>query len=567
MDRRVLAAIVLMMVIAILPAVLLRRPPRPVGGDSARVAPRAQAPLPPPPPIALLLDTLAASPARVIRVTSPLYTYAISTRGGLLAEATLHRYRSMAPGERGDTLQILPPASDLLGLRVVAGGDTLQLREWDFSPSVDTLVVTAGGGPLTLTAARGNVGVTIQYRFEPDEYRIMVDGQITGIGPNGGALLVGLGPGLRNTESDSIDHQRNLGVVTKARGETDLTRYSSLDYGQVTELSGPFEWVAVKSKYFVTALFAIDTLETTYVGRLAGVRARPLEERKQLAQAEVLASLPVPAAGTFRFTLYAGPMEYPRLRGMGHDFYDVNPYGWPGLRTIIRPVAVAARWLLVVMHDALGIAYGLGLVLFGILVRVVLWPLNQKAMRASMQMQAIQPLVKDVQARYKDDPQRVQQEMFKLYKEYKVNPFGGCWPMLLPMPVLFALFFVFQNTIELRGAPFLWLVDLSRPDPYYVIPVLMGLSMYLVSKIGQMGMEANPQMKMMLYVMPAMMTVLFLNFPSGLNLYYAVQNLASIPQQFLLAKERQKVNPRPPAAPPPSLAPAKSSGKSSGKKR
>ncbi|MGH7753360.1 MAG: YidC/Oxa1 family membrane protein insertase, partial [Gemmatimonadales bacterium] len=238
----------------------------------------------------------------------------------------------------------------------------------------------------------------------------------------------------------------------------------------------------------------------------------------------------------------------------------VNPYGWPGFRTIIRPVAVAARWLLVAMHDALGIAYGLGLVFFGILVRVVLWPLNQKAMRASMQMQAIQPLVKDVQARYKDDPQRVQQEMFKLYKEYKVNPFGGCWPMLLPMPVLFALFFVFQNTIELRGAPFLWLADLSRPDPYYVIPVLMGLSMYLVSKIGQMGMEANPQMKMMLYVMPAMMTVLFLNFPSGLNLYYAVQNLASIPQQFLLAKERLKLNPRPPA-PPPSLAPAKSSGK------
>lgn len=561
MDRRVLAAIGLMMVIAILPAVLLRRPPRPVGGDSARVAPRAQAPLPPPPPppIAVPLDTAAAAPARVIRVTSPLFTYGISTRGGLLVEAKLHRYRSMAPGERGDTLQILPDASDLLGLRVVAGDDTLQLREWDFSPSVDTLVVTAGGAPLTLTAARGNLGVTIRYRLEPNDYRILVDGQITGVGPNGGTLLVGLGPGLRNTESDSVDHQRNLGIVTKARGETEVTRYSSLERGRVTELSGPFEWVAVKSKYFVTALFAIDTLETAYVGRLAGVRARPLDERKQLAQAEVLASLPVAAVGTFRFTLYAGPMEYPRLRALGHDFYDVNPYGWPGFRTVIRPVAVAARWLLVVMHDALGIAYGLGLVLFGILVRLVLWPLNQKAMRASMQMQAIQPLVKDVQARYKDDPQRSQQEMFKLYKEYKVNPFGGCWPMLLPMPVLFALFFVFQNTIELRGAPFLWLSDLSRPDPYYVIPVLMGLSMYLVSKIGQLGMEANPQMKMMLYVMPAMMTVLFLNFPSGLNLYYAVQNLASIPQQFLLAKERQKVNPRPPVPPP--LARAKSSGK------
>jgi YidC/Oxa1 family membrane protein insertase len=130
--------------------------------------------------------------------------------------------------------------------------------------------------------------------------------------------------------------------------------------------------------------------------------------------------------------------------------------------------------------------------------------------------------------------------MFKLYKEHGVNPLGGCWPMLLPMPVLFALFFVFQNTIELRGASFLWLPDLSRPDPLYIIPVLMGLSMFGLSKVGQMGMEPNPQMKMMLYVMPAMMTFLFLNFASGLNLYYAVSNIASIPQQWLLARERQK---------------------------
>ena len=232
-------------------------------------------------------------------------------------------------------------------------------------------------------------------------------------------------------------------------------------------------------------------------------------------------------------------MEYPRLKGMGHDFYDVNPYGWPGFRTIIRPVAVGARWLLVKMYD-MGIAYGVGLVLFGILVRLALWPLNQKGMRSAMAMQAVQPLMKDLQERHKNDPQRLQQEMFKLYKEHKVNPFGGCWPMLIPMPILFALFFVFQNTIELRGAPFLWITDLSRADPLYIIPVLMGASMYLVSKIGQMGMEPTPQMKTMLYLMPVMMTVMFLTFASGLNLYYTVQNIASIPQQWLIAKERQK---------------------------
>ena len=130
--------------------------------------------------------------------------------------------------------------------------------------------------------------------------------------------------------------------------------------------------------------------------------------------------------------------------------------------------------------------------------------------------------------------------MFKLYKEHKVNPLGGCWPMLLPMPVLFALFFVFQNAIELRGASFLWLPDLSRPDPLYIIPVLMGASMYFLTKVGQMGMEPNPQMKMMLYMMPLMMTGMFLFFPSGLNLYYTVSNIASIPQQWLLGRERMK---------------------------
>jgi YidC/Oxa1 family membrane protein insertase len=152
----------------------------------------------------------------------------------------------------------------------------------------------------------------------------------------------------------------------------------------------------------------------------------------------------------------------------------------------------------------------------------------------------VQRLMKEIQDKYKNDPQRLQQEMFKLYKEHSVNPLGGCWPMLLPMPVLFALFFVFQNTIELRGASFLWLPDLSRPDPLYIIPLIMGLSMFGLSKVGQMGMPPNPQTKMMLYVMPVMMTFLFLNFASGLNLYYAVSNISSIPQQWMLARQRMK---------------------------
>lgn len=548
MDRRVLLAVVLMMAIAMLPAVLFKRPaPRPVrdttGPATVATPQAAQPPAPATIGPAVPADTMPAeAPEQIVRVTSPLFTYGLSTRGGRLVEATLARYQSMAPGESDQPAELVPDRSHLLGLRLVTGADTLSLSEWTFTPTTDTLSVAAPGESVTLTAARGEIGVEMTFRFTPENYLITVDGRVSGLGPNGGVLLIGLGPTLRNTESDSLLHQTELAIVTKGVAESEKTRFQSLDRDVTTEFNGPFDWVALKSKYFVTALFAVDSSSGTGTGRISGLRARPTDTRRRPAEADLQAGLPVTSAGTFRYALYAGPMEYPRLRGMGHDFYDVNPYGWPGFRTIIRPVAVAGRWLLVKMHD-LGIAYGWGLVLFGILVRVALWPLNQKAMRASIRMQAVQPLMKDLQDRYKNDPQKLQQEMFKLYKEHDVNPLGGCWPMLVPMPILFALFFVFQNTIELRGAPFLWLADLSRPDPLYIIPVLMGLSMYLVSKIGQMGMTPTPQMKMMLYVMPVMLTVMFVNFASGLNLYYAVQNLASVPQQWLIARERMKTAP------------------------
>jgi YidC/Oxa1 family membrane protein insertase len=121
-----------------------------------------------------------------------------------------------------------------------------------------------------------------------------------------------------------------------------------------------------------------------------------------------------------------------------------------------------------------------------------------------------------------------------------LSPLAGCLPLFLPMPVFFALFFVFQNTIEFRGVPFLWLADISLKDPFYIVPLIMGASMFLVSYIGLKNSPPNPQAKMMAWMMPVVMTVLFATFASGLNLYYAVQNIVAIPQQWLLANERAK---------------------------
>ena len=192
------------------------------------------------------------------------------------------------------------------------------------------------------------------------------------------------------------------------------------------------------------------------------------------------------------------------------------------------------------------------LVIFGIAVRLLLWPLNQSAMRSSIKMQRLQPELMEVQKKYKNDPDKQREALVKLYAQHGMSPFSpvmGCLPMLLPMPVLFALFFVFQNTIEFRGVPFLWLPDISLKDPLYIMPILMGVTMFVLSWIGMRAAPPNPQTKMMSYMMPAVMTMVLLNFASGLNLYYAVQNVAALPQQWLLTRERMKAGPAPAPAP------------------
>lgn len=549
-DRRPLFAIALIMMIALVPSFFLKRPaprkPVAAADSSARPALTAapQAPVP-------VLDSapaaVAATPEDTVVVRTPLYRYAISTRGGRIVSSRFLHYKSMAVGDApaagtADTLELLPVGASLLDARLVNGADTLHLDRIVFTASTDSLTPGAGNDAVTLTGQSGAYAVTLTYRFSPDDFRIRVDGSVSNLGANGGTLLVGLGNGFRDTEKNVTEDHRERGIVTKLDG-TKLTRFMQLTPRQPTVLSGPFEWVAVKSKYFVVGLFAYDSTGTrNFTGRIGGVRALAGDTLPEKPiRADVAASLLVPANGQFSMTTYLGPMEYDRLNHMGHDFDDVNPYGWAWLRPVIRPIAVAIRDLFIWMHRAMGLGYGLVIVAFGILIRLILWPLNQKAMRSMTAMQAIQPQLTALQERHKEDPQRLQQEMFKLYKENNVNPFGGCWPMLLPYPMLVAVFFVLQNTIELRGVSFLWMPDLAQHDPLYIIPILMAVTMFAVSKIGMMGMPPNPQTKMMSWMMPVMMLFLFFRFASGLNLYYAVQNIVSIPQQWMIMKERRKL--------------------------
>jgi YidC/Oxa1 family membrane protein insertase len=298
-------------------------------------------------------------------------------------------------------------------------------------------------------------------------------------------------------------------------------------------------WVASKNKYFLLALIP------TRPGKpfSAAVFTRGLHEPKAVSSADALILQPLTQSGEFAFDLYSGPQEWRRLHQMGNNLEHVNPYG-SFLRPVVQPFATIVMQVVLWIHDRLKINYGWVLIIFGITIRILLWPLNQGAMRNSLKLQRIQPQLQEVQKKYKSNPEKLQTEMSKLYRDHGMSPFtplAGCLPMLIPMPVLFALYFVFQNTIEFRGVSFLWLPDLSQRDPFFILPALMGISMYVLSWISLRSGPPNPQAKTMAYIFPVMMVVFFWRLASGLNLYYAVQNLATLPQQWLIARERAKL--------------------------
>jgi YidC/Oxa1 family membrane protein insertase len=381
--------------------------------------------------------------------------------------------------------------------------------------------------------------VRLNYAFAPekvDEYLVHVTASVSNA-PAGSALLVELPRTLHSNEADTLDDLNHLAVSYRpTRGEVTSISFSKVDSAEVRTEPGPINWVATRNKYFLVAYRATKTPFSQF--RLQGAPRQGKVAPVLLARA----ALPLAADGTASFDMYAGPQKFERLARLGGDLDQVNPYaGW--LHGAVQPFATMVMRTLLWMKRTTQLNYGWVLVLFGIAVRLVLWPLNQGAMRTSMKMQRLQPELQAIQKKHKDDPKKQQEAIMKVYKDHGMSPLSpimGCLPMLLPMPVLFALYYVFQNTIEFRGVPFLWLPDISLADPYYITPLLMGVSMFVMSWIGMRNAPPNPQAKMMTIMMPVMLTVLFLNFASGLNLYYAIQNIAAIPQQWLLARERSK---------------------------
>jgi YidC/Oxa1 family membrane protein insertase len=480
------------------------------------------------------IPVVEASVADTMRVSSGLSDYRFTNFGAAPLSVDLKAYKALDGSKRDVTLE--SKSGRLVAYRLYLAGDTIDLNQVAFS---GTLAESdSERRVLTYTGAAANTQIIIRYSFSPDSYVVRVSGQVQNSLSNGGFVAIEMPTGLRSAEADSLDDQQHLAYAVKPqRDNARGIPFSKVDPGERRLEPGPITWVAAKNKYFIVgALTPTGGVPFAEVAITGGPRTG-----RRATEASAVAVAPI-RNGAFSFELYTGPQEWKRLLALGRGFENSNPYGG-FLQGVVQPFATIVMRILLWMRATLSLSYGWVLVIFGIAVRLLLWPLNQKAMRTSMKMSRLQPELAEIQKRYKADPQRMQSEIMRVYRDHGMSPFSslsGCLPMLLPMPILFALFFVFQNTIEFRGVPFLWLHDISLKDPYFIVPIIMGLSMFALSIIGMRNSPPNPQAKMMAYVLPVMMTVFFLNLASGLNLYYAVQNLTAIPQQWLIANERAK---------------------------
>jgi YidC/Oxa1 family membrane protein insertase len=317
------------------------------------------------------------------------------------------------------------------------------------------------------------------------------------------------------------------GGCSGSKSAAGLPRSATVDFlGQQT-------WVALKNRFFVTALASTTAANMGFSATVerdvsaASYRPKSVSAKVRLDAGD---------APSVTSVFYVGPKKQALLWDLGMK--DVMEFGmW---RWLCYPVV----WALNLFHGWLP-NYGIAIILLTVLVRVLFWPLTHKSTVGMKKMQEIQPLMKEIQEKYKDNPQRLQQETWALYKDKKVNPMSSCLPMLIQIPVFIALFNVLRSAVELRYAPFLWIADLSEPEALFaswfpfgglnILPILMAATMALQSALTPSAGDKNQQ-KMMMVFMPIMMLVMFYSFPSALSLYWTLSQVFSIVQMWLIRR-------------------------------
>ncbi len=496
---------------------------------------------------------LTGKPAQTVRVRGDKFDGLLSSRGAVITSWTLEGFTSWNGNPVNLVKQGTSGECDLLFY--TSDGKLINTKYLSYE------LVTKDFSDIDL---RGKDSVTVDFQLVVDDKRRIVKSFVFNnnsyafdvvyrfIGMEGVIsnyeYQIAWEHGLTYQERNSIDESNAAMAYSYSGGELTEIDASKFDEPAVKQnISGRVRWVATKNKYFGVAMIARDPeCQGAY---LEGTRMRMPDNG---AQETYTIGMKLPYFGkpveTSRITVFIGPLDFNIVKGFDVGLENIMSLGaaW-----IIRPIT---EYVMIPLFQFIHLVipnYGLVIIVFSLIMKVVLYPLTKTSMKSMRKMQALQPMMEELRAKYKEEPDKLNQQTMRLYQEYGVNPMGGCLPFILQLPILYALYSVFRSTLQLRQASFFWWIrDLSIPDvvaklpfaiPIFNITEISGLALFMgiTMFVQQKTTVTDPRQKSMVWMMPILMTLLFNSFPSGLNLYYLVFNLLSIGQQSWFNKKHK----------------------------
>lgn len=528
------------------------------GGDLQETQPSPVSSQTPAAPSIMDSDTafVAVDPdsAGTITVATPLFQITFSKAGGDIRSILLFEYQTA-----GRPVELLP--QNLLGAGMaklwLRGEDRdLALSQYRFEAYLSGVgTALPDGHRITVDSADGEAELVLRavgtdgdeisrtYRFFGDSYRIEAAVRFsTARFPFARQVAWDFGLGMASTEKNKLDDYQNFQASVRLGEETHKHKPSQFSDGKTDIYPGMVNWASLQTKYFTVALIPEKPLGGEVV----------VTGEKQTHRITTKVSLPATDArgyGEQKVTLYLGPLDFGILKSMGVGLEKNISMGWK----FFRPVSWVILWALIGLYRLIP-NYGVVIILISVFTKVLFYRLTHKSFKSMKDMQDLQPKLQALKEKYKDDRQKMSQETMRLYKEAGVNPLGGCLPLLLQMPVFIALFSVLKFTIEVRQAHFFgWITDLSQQDvltylPFAlpiigrevsVLPLLMGAAMVLQTKIGgsMTPGSVSTQPKLFNYMLPIVFTVIFYKMPSGLVLYWFINNILTIAQQYYINKD------------------------------
>lgn len=474
----------------------------------------------------------AVTQGQRIHVTTDTLDVIIDTNGGDIREAKLLQYG--ASDDHSQPFQLMSDTGSLVyiaqnglatqkeaKLPAPTHKSVYQTAKTDYEMTGDKLVV-----PLTWT--QDGVTVTKSYTFTKGKYLVDVAYQIDNATQEtwSGSLYSQLVRNRFNPSDNFMMYTYTGPVLYDGNAEEKYVKHSfdDLKTQAITGRNVTGGWAAMIQQYFLTALVPNQEQQHSYFAKPLG------DDRYAVGLVQPLAQVAPGQSSVLNSSIYIGPESQDKLAEIAPGLELTIDYG------ILTFLAEPIFWLLEKIHNVVG-NWGVAIILLTLLIKLIFYKLSETSYRSMARMKKFQPKLQQLKENYGDDKAVFQQKMMKLYKEEKINPLGGCLPIFIQMPVFIALYWVLLYSVEMRQAPFmLWIQDLSAQDPYYILPVIMGITMFVQQKLNPSAMMDEMQQKVM-KLLPFIFTIFFMFFPAGLVLYWVVNNILSVSQQWYITRK------------------------------